>query len=295
MDVLVTANQSPGRYYLAAQEFSSEDIDFTNFVHEVATAIIQYKGNFSLTSPPSYPNDTLPLYHDYSAAASFTQQLRSLASEEHPVDVPGNETTRMFITVSANHVACPDDSCYLETSAEFYTMDFPDLPPVMYNFTGDDLSTSLAEAAQGTSVKVLNYNETVEMVFQGTNLLDQSEYHPMHMHGYSFYVIGVGLGNFDNETDPQMYNLVDPSKVNTFGVPKRGWAAIRFRANNPGVWYWHCHINQHMSWGMSTAFIVKNGDMEETSMRPSPSYMPPCIASKDKPYGEIYQTLKSDI
>jgi len=46
-----------------------------------------------------------------------------------------------------------------------YTMDFPDLPPVMYNFTGDDLSTSLAEAAQGTSVKVLNYNETVEMVF----------------------------------------------------------------------------------------------------------------------------------
>ncbi|KAL3749227.1 hypothetical protein ACJRO7_010340 [Eucalyptus globulus] len=113
MDVLVTANQSPGRYYLAAQEFSSEDIDFTNFVHEVATAIIQYKGNFSLTSPPSYPNDTLPLYHDYSAAASFKQQLRSLASEEHPVDVPGNVTTRMFITVSANHVACPDDSCYL--------------------------------------------------------------------------------------------------------------------------------------------------------------------------------------
>ncbi|KAL3747894.1 hypothetical protein ACJRO7_016673 [Eucalyptus globulus] len=321
MDVLVTANQSPGRYYLAVQRFSTENIEFTKFVHEVATGIIQYKGNFSLTSPPSYPNDTLPFYHDYSAAASFTQKLRSLASEEHPVDVPGNVTTRMFITVSMNHVPCPDDSCdygdykigstlnniswedpsvdvlqaYYRNISGVYTTDFPDLPPVMFNFTGDDLSTILAEAAQGTSVKVLNYNETVEMVFQGTNLLDESGYHPMHMHGYNFYVIGVGLGNFDNETDPQMYNLVDPPKVNTIGVPKNGWAAIRFRANNPGVWYWHCHIDRHMSWGMNAAFIVKNGDTEETSMRPPPSYMPPCITSKDKPYSEIDQTLKSDI
>ncbi|KAF8038156.1 hypothetical protein BT93_B0884 [Corymbia citriodora subsp. variegata] len=305
MDVLVMANQSPGRYYLAALRFSTEDIDFTNFVHEVPTAIIQYKGNFSLTSPPT----------------SFRQQLRSLASEEHPVDVPCNVTTRMFITVSLNHVACPDDSCYYgdykiastlnniswedpsvdvlqayyRNISGVYTTDFPDLPPVMYNFTGDDLSTSLAEAAQGTSLKVLNYNETVEIVFQGTNLLDESGNHPMHIHGYSFYVIGVGLGNFDNETDPQMYNLVDPPEVNTVGVPKKGWAAIRFRANNPGVWYWHCHIDRHMSWGMNAAFIVKNGDTEETSMRPSPSYMPPCIASKDKPYGETDQTLKSDI
>jgi len=62
-----------------------------------------------------------------------------------------------------------------------------------------------------------------------------------------------------------------------------------------GVWYWHCHIDRHMSWGMNTAFIVKNGDTEETSMRPPPSYMPPCIASKDNSYGEISQTLKSDM
>ncbi|XP_010062030.2 putative laccase-9 [Eucalyptus grandis] len=321
MDVLVTANQSPGRYYMAAQRFSSEDMDFTKFAHVVATTIIQYEGNFSLTSPPSYPNDTLPFYHDYSAAASFTQQLRGLASEEHPVDVPHNVTTRMFITASMNDVACPNDSCYFGDTkiattlnniswedpsvdvlqayyrniSGVYTTDFPDLPPVLYNFTGDDLSTSLAEAAAGTSVKVLNYNETVEIVFQGTNLLEGSENHPMHMHGYSFYVVGVGLGNFNNETDPEKYNLVDPPKVNTFGVPKRGWVAIRFRASNPGVWYWHCHIDRHMSWGMNTAFIVKNGDTEETSMRPPPSYMPPCIASKDKSYGEISQTLKSDM
>ncbi|KAL3735431.1 hypothetical protein ACJRO7_024546 [Eucalyptus globulus] len=322
MDILVTTNQSPGRYYMAAQRFATEYLAFTKFSHVVATAIIQYKGNYSLTSPPSFPIDTLPFYHDYSAAASFTHQLRSLATEEYPVDVPYNVTTRMFITASLNSLPCPDDSCYMGDSklaaslnniswkdpsvdvlqayyrniSGVYTADFPDFPPEMFNFTGDDLPSSLAEASVGTAVKVLNYNETVEIVFQGTNLLEGSEYHPMHMHGYSFYIVGLGSGNFNNETDPLAYNLVDPPKVNTFGVPRSGWVAIRFRADNPGVWFWHCHIDRHMSWGMDYVFIVKNGDTEETSMRPPPPYMPPCVASKkDKLFGEQDWNLKSDI
>lgn len=84
---------------------------------------------------------------------------------------------------------------------------------------------------QGTKVKVLNYNESVEVVFQGTAIIDSSGDHPMHMHGYNFYVVGMGHGNFDNVTDPLTYNLVDPPKVNTFMVPRDGWLAIRFIAN----------------------------------------------------------------
>jgi len=86
-------------------------------------------------------------------------------------------------------------------------------------------------------VKVLNYGEVVEIVFQGTNVLKGSVNHPMHLHGYSFYVVGTGVNNFDNETDPKGFNLVDPPEVNTFGVPKKGWLAIRFVANNPGIFF----------------------------------------------------------
>ena len=82
-------------------------------------------------------------------------------------------------------------------------------------------------------MKVLNYNEEIEIVFQGTNLLDGSAFHPMHLHGYSFYVVGKGFGNYDNEADPKNFILVDPVEVNTFSVPKNGWLAIRFVANNP--------------------------------------------------------------
>ena len=90
----------------------------------------------------------------------------------------------------------------------------------------------------GSKVKVLNYNEAVEVVFQGTNILGAG-YHPMHLHGHSFYVVGSGYGNYNNDTDPKKFNLVDPVAVNTFGVPKNGWLAIRFVANNPGTLFYH--------------------------------------------------------
>ena len=59
--------------------------------------------------------------------------------------------------------------------------------------------------------------------------------HPMHLHGFSFFVVGWGFGNFDPIKDPLRYNIADPQKRNTVIVPKNGWVAIRFTADNPGI------------------------------------------------------------
>ncbi|KAL8167490.1 hypothetical protein V2J09_008989 [Rumex salicifolius] len=65
-------------------------------------------------------------------------------------------------------------------------------------------------------------NITVEIVFQKTNVMNVAKNHPTHLHGYSFYL--VGLGNGKSNLDPKRYNLEDPLEVNTIGVPKNGWA-----------------------------------------------------------------------
>nr|POF01636.1 putative laccase-9 [Quercus suber] len=93
---------------------------------------------------------------------------------------------------------------------------------------------------------------------------------------YRFYVVRTGVGDFDNVTDPLTYNLVDPLEANTVPIPKDGWATMRFVASNPGVWYMHCHFDQHMSWGMDTVFIVRNDNTEESTILPPSAYMPPC-------------------
>lgn len=113
-----------------------------------------------------------------------------------------------------------------------YNATFPDIPPYLFNFTGD-VGDDTIYPSQGTKVIVIDYGAAVEIIFQGTNV-GAAENHPMHLHGYSFYVVGMGDGNFDNTTSTSTYNLVNPPLVNTIGLPKNGWTTIRFVADNPG-------------------------------------------------------------
>lgn len=122
-----------------------------------------------------------------------------------------------------------------------YTEDFPNSLEV-FNYTGDVTNIS-QYTTRGTKVIMLNYGEAVEIVLQGTAIFSP-ENHPMHLHGFSFYVVGIGSGNFDNSSNPHHYNLENPPRVNTIGVPKSGWVAIRFFANNPGeLLFKHTRMN----------------------------------------------------
>ncbi|KAJ9166867.1 hypothetical protein P3X46_021561 [Hevea brasiliensis] len=296
MDVLVTANQSFGQYYMAARQFYTDKAIFTEYDKTNVTAILEYKGNYTPPDPPSFPSDTLPSYADYPAGITFRNKLRSLDKQ----DVPKNITTQMYIVASQNQFLFNSSGnvtislaaslnnvtwvnpkmdvlhAYYSNMSGFYTEDFPDMPPNFYDFVAEGLPVNTTQSLMGTKVKVLEYGEEVEMVFQSSNVLNASEDHPMHLHGHSFYAVGAGGGNFDFEEDPKTYNLVDPPYVNTATLPKNGWLAVRFKALNPGVWLWHCHLDRHLSWGMDTVIIVKNGGTPETSLREPPATMPAC-------------------
>ncbi|XP_020588849.1 putative laccase-9 [Phalaenopsis equestris] len=294
MDILLHTNATNGtRFYMAASSYGSADIPYDV---TTATAILQY--NNMTTDTPLLPS--LPEFNDTKAATDFVAGLRSL---DAPAGLPETVDERITITVSVNLLPCePGRNCtganydrfaaslnnisfetgnrdileaYYENISGVYGTGFPAEPPVKFNFTGENLPGSYLFPGRETEVRVVEYNRSLEIVFQGTNLL-ASENHPMHLHGYSFYVVGRGFGNFDESKDPLSYNLVDPPYENTVGVPKSGWAAIRFRARNPGVWFMHCHIDTHSSWGMDTVLIVKNGEGKDEGMLPPPSYMPPC-------------------
>ena len=256
-DVLLEANQRPDHYYMAAKVYSSaHGVEYDN---TTTTAIVQYKGYYTPSSPPSLPH--LPGHNDTNASVHFTSSLRSLADAEHPCNVPLNIGTKLIYTISMNTFPCPNNSCLgpnksrLATSinnisfqsptidilqAYYYNISgvygdkFPSGPPLVFDFTAEYPPLKYETPRNGTEVRVLEYNSIVEIVFQGTNLVPGTD-HPMHLHGYSFYVVGWGFGNFDGNRDPLRYNLVDPPLQNTIAVPKNAWTAIRFKASNPGM------------------------------------------------------------
>ncbi|KAG6393011.1 hypothetical protein SASPL_147241 [Salvia splendens] len=295
IDFLLEANQNPSHYYMASRVHSVAGSSSEN----TTTAIVEYTGNYPNSSSPLLP--TLPLINDTIASDSFTARLRSLGGKDHPIDVPREVKKTFLFTLSINTFPCPGCTgqvagqrlkasinnitfvqpridilgAYYNQIPGVYDENFPRNPPFTFNYTAENIPSVYRTPQNGTEVAVLKYNTTVEVVFQGTNL-GNGVYHPMHLHGYSFYVVGMGTGNFNRKRDSVNYNLVDPPLQNTIAVPSNGWTAIRFKANNPGVWLMHCHLERHVSWGMEMAFIVKNGKTADAKMLPPPPDMPKC-------------------
>jgi len=256
-DVLLTANQSLGKYYMAARPYNNQAAG--NFDNSTTTAILEYIGAKNSTLPilPSFPS-----YNDTETVTKFNRALRSLASQKYPVDVPRTIDESLISTVGLGLLPCetghtckgPNGTrlsasmnnvsfvsptisllqAYYSSINGVFTTDFPSKPAVRFNYTGEDIPRSLWVPDPATKVKVLKYNSTVQLVYQTTNIF-VAENHPMHLHGYNFYVVGDGFGNYNPKTDPLKFNLVDPPQRNTVIAPVSGWVAIRFRANNPGL------------------------------------------------------------
>ncbi|THU51779.1 hypothetical protein C4D60_Mb06t34630 [Musa balbisiana] len=148
-----------------------------------------------------------------------------------------------------------------------FTDDFLANPPVAYNYSGS--SPRNVRTMSGTRLYRFRYNAMVQLVLQETGLISP-ENHPIHLHGFNFFAVGRGIGNYDPRASPSNFNLVDPVERNTIGVPSGGWTAIRFRVDNPGFWFLHCHLDVH-TWGLKMAFIVDTREGPNESILPPPN------------------------
>ncbi|CAG8005243.1 unnamed protein product [Penicillium salamii] len=122
------------------------------------------------------------------------------------------------------------------------------------------------------------------------NNLDEGS-HPFHLHGHSFYILAThqseyGWGSYNPFVDKvpphlssdsvssskartdvvgsnadhastDLYDLSRAALRDTVQIPSRGYAVIRFRADNPGVWLLHCHILWHSVTGMAMLIDVQ--------------------------------------
>ncbi|XP_021889783.1 LOW QUALITY PROTEIN: laccase-17 [Carica papaya] len=244
----------------------------------------------------------LPPLNDTSFATNFTNKLRSLASKEFPANVPQKVDRRFFFTVGLGTNPCQhNNTCQGPNGTKFaasinnisfsmpttallqahffgqsngvYSANFPSAPIIPFNYTGTPPNNTMV--SNGTKLVVLPFNTSVELVMQDTSILG-AESHPLHLHGFNFFVVGQGFGNFDANKDPATFNLVDPVERNTVGVPSGGWVAIRFLADNPGVWFMHCHLEVHTSWGLKMAWVVSDGKLPNQKIPPPPNDLPKC-------------------
>jgi iron transport multicopper oxidase len=62
---------------------------------------------------------------------------------------------------------------------------------------------------------------------------------------------------YDAARDIKTQNLQNPLQKDMLSLWRRSWAVIRFRADNPGTWLFHCHMEQHIPTGQVMAFNIQ--------------------------------------
>lgn len=128
-----------------------------------------------------------------------------------------------------------------------------------------NVPTSFAHA----QIATISFDEIVEIVINNRPASEGNEggpgnstfmmQHPMHLHGHKFWLLGLGEGVYNESVHERRLNKYNPILRDTMTLPIGYWAVLRFRADNPGVWPFHCHNLWHGFMGQQMYIIEGAG------------------------------------
>ncbi|KAJ5735559.1 uncharacterized protein N7483_000684 [Penicillium malachiteum] len=157
----------------------------------------------------------------------------------------------------------------------------PKVPTLYSVLSSGSLATNPKVYGNDTNPYVLGHNQVVEIVLNNND----TGAHPFHLHGHTFQLLDrfppYGPHFFDYaDTDYRVtYNPNNhtafpkvPARRDTFVVPPQGYFVIRFVADNPGVWFFHCHIDWHLMQGLGMLLIEAPLQIQERVSIPQQQY-----------------------
>ncbi|KAK9999853.1 hypothetical protein SO802_019456 [Lithocarpus litseifolius] len=260
--VLLTTNQDPNNNYWLS-------IGVRGRLPQTpqGLTILNYKPNSASKLPISAPPIT-PVWNDYNHSKAFTNKILALMGTPKP---PVNHDRRIILLNTQNKIngytkwALNNVSLVLPPTPYLGSIKYglknafdQKNPPENFDSINYDVTKPPVNpnSTYGNGVYMLGFNTTVDVILQNANALSAnvSEIHPWHLHGHDFWVLGYGDGKFSAENDEKKLNLKNPPLRNSAIIFPYGWTALRFVADNPGVWAFHCHIEPHLHMGMGVVF-----------------------------------------
>ncbi|KAJ6036778.1 Iron transport multicopper oxidase fetC [Penicillium herquei] len=156
----------------------------------------------------------------------------------------------------------------------------PKVPTLYTVLSAGDLATNSLVYGEFTHSMILEHNQVVEIILNNGD----GGSHPFHLHGHQFQVINrapsYGKHFYDYaDGDPVAYDPSNhtafpeyPARRDTFVLPPQGYFVIRFVADNPGVWIFHCHIDWHLMQGLAMVLIEAPLQIQESVTIPENHY-----------------------
>ena len=258
--VLITTNQDPSKNY-----WISVGVRGRSPATPQGLTILNYKPTSASKLPPSPPPVT-PRWNDYVHSKTFSNKILARMGSPRP---PTKYDRRIFLLNTQNKIngytkwALNNVSLTLPATPYLGSIKYglknafdQKTPPENFADNYDVMVPPInPNTSTGSGAYIIGLNTTVDVILQNANALSDnvSEIHPWHLHGHDFWVLGYGEGKFSGK-DEKKLNLKNPPLRNTAVIFPYGWTALRFVADNPGAWAFHCHIEPHLHMGMGVVF-----------------------------------------
>jgi FtsP/CotA-like multicopper oxidase with cupredoxin domain len=206
------------------------------------------------------PGELTPQTHDWSETIEIECRDLNTTSlvPSIPIPAPGTADHTLSLRVSFQIRDHKLSRGYLNNTS-FHT-----------NTTHPILATLLSDPTQTQHVGINTalFNPDTQLVFQNPHIsvIDiiiqnfDDGVHPFHLHGYKFWVLGGGHG-YVPENIAEGFDMQNPLRRDTASVEGYGWLWVRFVADNPGVWAFHCHVGWHQEAGLGMVFATRVGEI----------------------------------
>lgn len=287
-DVLVTFDQTPGSYWFRVETLEEQP---ALGIHHGQLGVLRYQGTPADVEPElGYPRrsriwevpgpglvtlNCVDQENTYSPTCRPLTDLRRHPSvvEAHvgsagdvlhefevslrafnPTVFPAHFARVIDLSTGNPHGENQFDGEYVQFAA----------PVVPYSWQNG----SYSQVHPNTLEMHVSLGETIRVIIQHQ---DRAA-HPWHLHGHKFAVLAVGFPDY-RETCDVVYcrsqvnhwisrdgypELLDPAVAplkDTVHLPAGGWAVIQFKADNPGWWFFHCHMAIHAHDGMALVLV----------------------------------------
>ena len=220
-----------------------------------------------LPSPTYNPNATAHFVFNESAPLPPAPIIYALGDADFVDDVNFVPYDMELPMGPVNHQILMNIDARNESGLERFIINgntyLPQKTPSLYTAMTVDPEASMDASIYGpVNPFVLNYGDVVEIVMNDYH----SNLHPFHLHGHNFQVLErtAPNGGFWNGTNGTYSR--PPVKRDTIMVQNGGHMIIRFRADNPGVWLFHCHVEWHVETGLLATIIEAPDHFPRTSV-----------------------------
>ncbi|KAF8267114.1 laccase 1 [Lactarius quietus] len=224
--LVLNANKPVANYWIRSLP-DAAGRDFSNLTN---LAILSYTGA-PVANPTEDPTVNIPV----STLPLVETNLHPLVSNPVPGEpFAGGADINIDLVVAFNR-------SLFQFSVNNVTFESPTVPVLLQILSGAQNASDLLPAG---SIYGLEPNKSVELTIPGGAAGGP---HPVHLHGHTFWVVR-SAGN-------STYNYVNPVVRDVVSIGTAGDnVTIRFFTDNPGPWFFHCHIDWHLDAGFAVVF-----------------------------------------